>query len=1226
MCSLPPFHQIPCASIVSFNSTSLSHYTQNQNKMNKIIEKFVKRYDIIFLQETKLLAKENQALKTIASNHEVFYSNNLSNTGDNATTYTAGVLTAISKKITSKYKVKVVDLPLCLSGHCLVVHISLPGTDFSIKFINIRLVTPSQNKIAAQEMMIKDLHIALAPLPTKFTVLGGDLNFVECAADTTSKFKIEERPCWENFKKMCSISECHSDLHSFFHKPGTAAGNHSQNMWSARLDRFYISHTEADLAVVKPVVVSDVQAVTSAGDHGINAHIPTSLHFFPRGKKVAGPRRISDATIENKNFAPYTEELWEQTISRQPLANPLERLEIFSSVLRKASKQIFQDHKNEIDLVVVFQKALALYNHLSSDKPDEATVLRLTNNTPLGAIIYQDENGWCTTALKAFIDNSFKVAGTPEGVEERKHEPGVASPPHKQKVNALKELKFKLPSTRTKIEALRVGPEKTPSNKPAEIGPLIQEHYGRIWKSAEVGENRQESLDYYLKDYDRRIDPKDVLEIDIGLVENAIRMAPATSPGPDGIPFSAFKANIALAGPIILDVCRFLGIKRDEMTIGRFNFANLYLLPKKDTLEVDDTRPISVNNAGNRLVARVLFLAVAGASQKLIGDYQKMFLPTRQMTDHLRSLNANYYQMVQDKLDYFVLFTDNAKAFDSIHHDFILASLNKQGFPAWFINAVHNLLTAVKVSPTLAPDFIIDINRGVKQGCPLSPLLFILCYDVLNFKLAPLDNVVVKAAADDLAIETRNIEDAILAFPIIDEFTVASGLGINRNKTVILSAKDCSHRSFAPKLLLIQNSRWPLVKVVNSHKYLGILFGRTIQVEDVYAAPAGKAIERARRFGPALRMLDVQRRIMAFNVFITPIFSFVQQFYTMPSSVLREYRSVMRRAISPFGGTAWPYSQLCAPTACGGFRQPLRDPWSHGVSLILKNFDFSIIITENDLPWNLDGSFRAGLKRTCNWDSPVFSDHVELQVMEFLGPSFMNWDGSSQLPRINKTEIKKLAVERLIVSYGAGNSLSYTRNFGRDHTSHLRHRLLCVGVADIGHTLSHFSTLPKNVPAFLVTHYIKVICGALNSDGGRRRMYDSNASDHPDRCTSNPQPCYLCGAGDAVLPGDCSRHLFSSCEIVRNAWDLVISGPGGPADLTFASYFENSSAPLYALDYPPADGKGGYNRLGLVMTFCWAIHKTISQIRMGRVALGADRRACALILSLKNIWCPSSKS
>ncbi len=145
-----------------------------------------------------------------------------------------------------------------------------------------------------------------------------------------------------------------------------------------------------------------------------------------------------------------------------------------------------------------------------------------------------------------------------------------------------------------------MGPENTPSNKPSEIGPLIRDHYGKIWKAVDAADNRQQALREYLNDYDRHIDPNDILEVNIELVEKGIRMTPATS-GPDGIPFVAFKACIGLAGPIIRDVCHFLGVKRDEATLGSFNFANLFLLPKKDTLEVNDTRPISVNNTGNRL-------------------------------------------------------------------------------------------------------------------------------------------------------------------------------------------------------------------------------------------------------------------------------------------------------------------------------------------------------------------------------------------------------------------------------------------------------------------------------------------------------------------------------------------------------------------------------------------------------------------------------------------------
>ena len=217
---LPPLHQIPSASIVTYNPSSLSRYSNNQNHVNNTLAKFAKKYDIIFLQETKLLALESKALKGILSNHEVTFSNNPSNTGAKASTYTAGVCTAISKKISKDYTLKTIALPPSLLGHCLVTLISLPGTDFSLKLINIRLLTPELDKLGVQEQMIGDLRGALSLHPSKYTIMGGDFNFVERGEDTTSVFKVESRPQWELFRRSTPLSTVPTISTPSFTKPG----------------------------------------------------------------------------------------------------------------------------------------------------------------------------------------------------------------------------------------------------------------------------------------------------------------------------------------------------------------------------------------------------------------------------------------------------------------------------------------------------------------------------------------------------------------------------------------------------------------------------------------------------------------------------------------------------------------------------------------------------------------------------------------------------------------------------------------------------------------------------------------------------------------------------------------------------------------------------------------------------------------------------------------------
>jgi ribonuclease HI len=993
------------------------------------------------------------------------------------------------------------------------------------------------------------------------------------------------------------------------------------------LDRFYISHSEADLDVVKPIAYSVTSFLTrwasseSSRAKGFNGHIPVALRFLPISTKNNAAHRIVDETMDSDLFIPLAEKQYFALCDDKPNASPMEMLELLKNAIRFASMKVKRTKKDLRTRLALFQRATALYRKVTSKDPRDEDVLRLTKDFPvLNGLLSRSASGWDSRDLKSFIDKTYSTLGSPDKNFGRGEESLFTDPPplqnEKKGLNAIRELKLTLPSTRSKVKALRASLADDPTDDPLLLGPIIAKHYKQVWKKAPSAD--EECMEEYLEEYDRRIDPSLIKEISLETILQAIDMAPNTSPGPDGIPFKAYKLLRKTAAPVLLAAFKFLSREHTDVQIGDFNFASLFLIPKKDTYLVDDTRPISCNNTCNRIIARAAVLCVVDASQKLIGQYQKMFLPGRQMTDHIRALNELYYKAVQSDDSSFLLFMDNRKAFDSIHHDFIIATLKKQGFPAWFIALVINLLTNVSVFPSLAPDARIGVERGVKQGCPLSPLLFILVYDVLHFKLSRVPRLRVLAAADDLAANAESLETIVLAFPVIDCYSKLSGLGINRDKTALLSAKDPRGAGKTIYDHYIPNSAWPGVLLVDEHRYLGIKFGRNIQTGDIFKAPLEKAISRAKLFQPTIRRLSVQKRILIFNVFITTIFSFVQQFYVMPSDVYQSYTSVMLKMINPWNGSAWPYSQLVAPLRSGGFRQPLVDPWVYGTSMLLRHVDFASITSEALLPWALNMVLPADRSfKSLNYDSPVLSDHRNLALMEFLGDEYLCWDGTTALS-IGRKDIKRVALKHGILSY-SGPRCSAKNSLRKDFCHHLLDRYSAYGSPAASNMYIHFDKIPKQTPAIMITVFIKALCNALNTDS-RFRHVKKDCSTHLMRTHLNPYPCYLCGEGGVLSRGDSTRHVFLDCQVVKDAFRSVLISPEGPADPSFRSIYDKKTTPLFILDFPVAKPTLGYSRLCLCICAIFSVWNCRVEIKKGRDCAGVVPRIVNRILSERRWW------
>ena len=145
-------------------------------------------------------------------------------------------------------------------------------------------------------------------------------------------------------------------------------------------------------------------------------------------------------------------------------------------------------------------------------------------------------------------------------------------------------------------------------------------------------------------------------------------------------------------------------------------------------------RPVSVTTIPYRILAKCIAQKLNAAIPQLVGDSQTGYVVGRTYDENVRIVRQTAHDINHHRPHDggVMLMLDNTKAFDRLQHDFALDVLRAFNLPPSLINAVQTLYngaeTRVKVNGHLAPPF--PNTSGVKQGCPLSGLLYILVQEV----------------------------------------------------------------------------------------------------------------------------------------------------------------------------------------------------------------------------------------------------------------------------------------------------------------------------------------------------------------------------------------------------------------------------------------------------------------------------------------------------------------